>query len=93
MQCWISPIIHLSGKRSFLEKQDLVDTERDFPTFSDVKAAKEVIHMLMNKVNFGEVSPAHSCLFLILTWLSILVQAQHLMRPMHLLLNWAELHL
>lgn len=49
---------HLGGECISLQKEGFVDKERECPAFSDGKAAKEVIHMLMNQVSFGEVSPA-----------------------------------
>lgn len=49
---------HLVGECTCLQREDFVGKERECPAFYDVKAAKEVIHMLKNKVSFGEVSPA-----------------------------------
>lgn len=49
---------HLVGECTSLQNEGFVDKEREHPAFNDVKAAKEIIRMLMNKVNYGEVSPA-----------------------------------
>lgn len=54
---------HLVGKCTSFQKEGFVDKEREYPTFNDVKAAKEVIYMLMNKVSFGAVSPAWFSIF------------------------------
>lgn len=49
---------HLVGEYTSFQKDGFVDKERECPAFNDVKATEEVIHMLMNKISFGEVSPA-----------------------------------
>lgn len=53
----------LVGECTSFQKGGFVDKEGECPAFNDVKAAKEVIHMLMNKVSFGEVSPAWFSIF------------------------------